>query len=528
MAFDNPFLRPSATRQSALRYLWSDEPESVVPPTPTEINVFGTGESPTQATPTSVAPASIGDSSDSTGVTTAEATPYGGLFGGLPGWAVKGINMGIPGFGALYGAAAGYAGQTSANTLGEAMEAWGGEPNVSGNAALAALGGAVGYTPEALENAQAFAGNFSNETNMAGYISAVDPSSALGSLTQAIAATQMGQNVSDMTADDFGALAVSTQAAVDESMAQGNSLPQAVTAVGIAQGVPATAIAAIAANLNTEDPLGQLAANLGLAPDPQAAVNAEANAMPIDPGILSAIAAQGTTDTNLGGGGWVDSSGNPVVNSKGEQWQTTTSAEEQAAAQAAVNAEANAMAVDPGVQAAVAAQANVGTGDSVDTGGGYDAEGGVADGVDVGGGYGSVDDFGGTGDSVDVGGGYDAEGGVADGVDADGGGGGGDGGSDCVIATHAVANGSFTPREKRKAVVWCTKTLHNKWWGEAIRKGYRFHGMKAINAGKAENYYDEFRDFVRFATGTKRTPKTAKTFIWRSVQFFVTGIFLKD
>lgn len=111
---------------------------------------------------------------------------------------------------------------------------------------------------------------------------------------------------------------------------------------------------------------------------------------------------------------------------------------------------------------------------------------------------------------------------------SDSGGGGGSSSSGCVIATHAVANGSFTPREKRKAVVWCTKTLHDKWWGEAIRRGYRFYGMRAINAGKAENYYEEFRDFVRFATGTKRTPKTAKTFIWRSVQFFVTGIFLKD
>ena len=123
-------------------------------------------------------------------------------------------------------------------------------------------------------------------------------------------------------------------------------------------------------------------------------------------------------------------------------------------------------------------------------------------------------------------GGYDPTSGYDTDTDS-GGGDGGDDSSGCVIATHAVANGSFTPREKRKAVVWCTKTLHDKWWGEAIRRGYRFYGMRAINAGEAENYYEEFRDFVRFATGTKRTPKTAKTFIWRSVQFFVTGIFIK-
>ena len=97
----------------------------------------------------------------------------------------------------------------------------------------------------------------------------------------------------------------------------------------------------------------------------------------------------------------------------------------------------------------------------------------------------------------------------------------------CVIATHAVANGNFTKREKQKAVVWCVKTLHSKWWGESIRRGYRFYGNRAINAGKAHEYYDEFRDFIRFATGTRRNTKTAKIFIWRSAQFFVTGLFVK-
>lgn len=121
---------------------------------------------------------------------------------------------------------------------------------------------------------------------------------------------------------------------------------------------------------------------------------------------------------------------------------------------------------------------------------------------------------------------------AADGVGAsgigDGGGGGGGGGSACVIATHAVANGAFTPNEKRQAVRWCVKNLHRTWWGEAIRRGYRYYGRKAIEAGKAKNHYQEFRDYVAFATGTRKTPKTALTFAWRNVQFFVTGIFVKD
>ena len=43
----------------------------------------------------------------------------------------------------------------------------------------------------------------------------------------------------------------------------------------------------------------------------------------------------------------------------------------------------------------------------------------------------------------------------------------------CVVATHAVNSGAFTPAMKREAVVWCMKALHGKWWGEAVRRGYR-------------------------------------------------------
>ena len=62
-------------------------------------------------------------------------------------------------------------------------------------------------------------------------------------------------------------------------------------------------------------------------------------------------------------------------------------------------------------------------------------------------------------------------------------GGGGGGGSSpsassaasgCVIATHAVASGAFQSGDKTNAVEWCKKTLHDKWWGETMRKGYRY------------------------------------------------------
>ena len=107
--------------------------------------------------------------------------------------------------------------------------------------------------------------------------------------------------------------------------------------------------------------------------------------------------------------------------------------------------------------------------------------------------------------------------------DSDDGGGGGGGGG-CVIATHAVASGAYTHQTKREAVVWCMHNLHDKWWGEAIRRGYRHLGRRKIEQGKAHNHYAEFRDYIDFATGKKRTLKGALHFAARSVQFFVVGL----
>ena len=108
-----------------------------------------------------------------------------------------------------------------------------------------------------------------------------------------------------------------------------------------------------------------------------------------------------------------------------------------------------------------------------------------------------------------------------------GGGGGGSSGGSCVIATHAVDSGAFTSETKREAVRWCIKNLHRTWWGEAVRRGYRYYGQKAIEEGKAKNHYQEFKDYVAFGTGRKRTLKTAWTFVYRTIQFFIKGITIK-
>lgn len=94
----------------------------------------------------------------------------------------------------------------------------------------------------------------------------------------------------------------------------------------------------------------------------------------------------------------------------------------------------------------------------------------------------------------------------------------------CVIATHAVASGGFTPNMKREAVVWCMHKLHNRWWGEAVRRGYRYLGKQKIEQGKAREHYAEFRRYIDFASGKRRDLRGAITFSLRTAQFFAVGL----
>jgi len=98
----------------------------------------------------------------------------------------------------------------------------------------------------------------------------------------------------------------------------------------------------------------------------------------------------------------------------------------------------------------------------------------------------------------------------------------------CVVATHAVNSGAFSPATKREAVVWCMNALHGKWWGEAVRRGYRHCGNKKIEQGKAREHYGEFRRYIDFASGKKRTLRGALTFTLRTAQFFAVGLVKRD
>jgi hypothetical protein len=106
-------------------------------------------------------------------------------------------------------------------------------------------------------------------------------------------------------------------------------------------------------------------------------------------------------------------------------------------------------------------------------------------------------------------------------------GGGSSGGGGCVIATHGVMTGGFTLMEKAKAELWCQKTYHGKWYGEAFRRGYRAAGQRCIDQGKAREHYQEFKDFVAYGRGVKKGWGLAFKYYMRTIQFFVTGLFIK-
>ena len=111
--------------------------------------------------------------------------------------------------------------------------------------------------------------------------------------------------------------------------------------------------------------------------------------------------------------------------------------------------------------------------------------------------------------------------------DDGGGGGGASSDSSCVIATHGISTGGFSLIEKAKAEIWCERTYHGKWYGEAFRRGYRHLGKKAIEKGKAAEHYQEFKDFVSTGRGLKKDWKSKINYYKRTAQFFLTGLFVK-
>jgi len=99
----------------------------------------------------------------------------------------------------------------------------------------------------------------------------------------------------------------------------------------------------------------------------------------------------------------------------------------------------------------------------------------------------------------------------------------------CVIATHAVASGAFHTSDKANAVEWCKNNLHNKWWGETMRRGYRHLGRKHITNGTAETVYKEFKECIEWANGKRPfNIKIVSRYVYRVTQTFVVGLFVRE
>ena len=82
--------------------------------------------------------------------------------------------------------------------------------------------------------------------------------------------------------------------------------------------------------------------------------------------------------------------------------------------------------------------------------------------------------------------------------------------------------------DKAKAEIWCEKTYHGKWYGEAFRRGYQHLGSRAVEKGNAHKYYTEFKDFVAYGRGMKKGFKLRLNYYLRTIQFFVVGIFVRE
>jgi len=97
----------------------------------------------------------------------------------------------------------------------------------------------------------------------------------------------------------------------------------------------------------------------------------------------------------------------------------------------------------------------------------------------------------------------------------------------CVIATHALSTNAFTKRDRAKAIAYCKKKYHGRWYGELFRQGYQHLGKKAIERGEAANHYDEFKNFVAVGRGKSSSLKNKLNFYRRTAQFFAVGCYLK-
>lgn len=86
---------------------------------------------------------------------------------------------------------------------------------------------------------------------------------------------------------------------------------------------------------------------------------------------------------------------------------------------------------------------------------------------------------------------------------------GGGGGGCCVIATALNNQGEWADNQKAGLIEWCEAKLHDKWWGETLRRGYQVVGSKVIVPNMKNK---TFRKYVKWQFGNATNMLRGKKF----------------
>lgn len=239
MAFENPFLQPSAVRKSALQYLFSDEPT-------TTSNTYQGSSSASvvdnafdlsgSADKISAIAANIaqngGEYNPDQPLDLANYDPVAALNGlGKYGDAVKMAAKAF-GLGGIAGIGISFAEQKAANDIDTMLQALQGETSGQSNLTLSTIGAVAGVlglpfvgaglgaNKDSVANAYGLASNFDNVEQLSGYIKGTDPA------VQDIVGS-MFTDWSTITPAQYGTVAQTVSSYVQDQVAAGKSLQEA-------------------------------------------------------------------------------------------------------------------------------------------------------------------------------------------------------------------------------------------------------------------------------------------------------------
>ena len=238
MAFENPFLKPSAVRKSALDYLFSDEPRNINQPSVSSSasvvdNVFDISST---ADKISAIAANIaqngGEYNSEQGMDLANYDPVAALNGlGKYGDAVKAAAK-FFGLGGFANIGISFAEQKAANDIDTMLQALQGDTSGQSNLTLSTIGAVAGVlgmpfvgaglgaNKDSVANAYGLASNFDNVEQLSGYIKGTDPA------IQDIVGS-MFTDWSTITPAQYGTVAQTVSSYVQDQVAAGKSLEEA-------------------------------------------------------------------------------------------------------------------------------------------------------------------------------------------------------------------------------------------------------------------------------------------------------------